>query len=57
MLPSTSELQTNVLPPRMYYELYMIAVGELNCIEDFFMSAHRKGTPIVEIYQRVQGDR
>ncbi len=34
----------------------MIVLGELVRIEDFFMTAHCQGTPIVDIYQHVQGD-
>ncbi len=56
VLLSTSELQTSLLPPRMYYELYMVVLGELGRIENFFMNAHHQSTPIVDIYQRVQGE-
>ncbi len=56
MLLSTSELQTSLLSPRMYYDLYMVVLGELGRVEDYFMNAHHQSTPIVDIYQRVQGE-
>ncbi len=56
LLLSISELHTNLLHPRIYYDLYMTVIGELNRIEAFFMSVHSKSTPIVDTYQRIQGD-
>mmetsp|Transcript_11276 Transcript_11276/g.32441 ORF Transcript_11276/g.32441 Transcript_11276/m.32441 type:complete len:802 (-) Transcript_11276:509-2914(-) len=49
------ELRTAALTPRNYYELYMKVLEELRYLEDFFMTLQRGGTPVAELYEKVQG--
>ena len=48
------ELKTSLLTPRNYYELYMRVLDELRHVEDFFTSLNKAGTPMVEMYEKVQ---
>ncbi|GMH98622.1 hypothetical protein TrST_g10539 [Triparma strigata] len=48
------ELKTSLLTPRNYYELYMSVLDSLRHVEDFFASLNAAGTPVVEIYEKVQ---
>lgn len=48
------ELKTSLLTPRNYYELYMTVLDSLRHVEDFFTSLNAGGTPVVEIYEKVQ---
>ena len=48
------ELKTSLLTPRNYYELYMKVLDELRYVEDFFLALNKAGSPMVELYERVQ---
>ena len=48
------ELKTSLLTPRNYYELYMKVTDELRHVEDFFQALNKQGTPVVEMYEKVQ---
>ncbi|CAG9309909.1 unnamed protein product [Blepharisma stoltei] len=48
------ELRTSLLSPRSYYELYMQVFDQLSRIEAFFREESRRGTRIVELYEKVQ---
>jgi len=48
------ELRTNLLSPKNYYELYMAVTDELRHLEVFCAELNRKGTPMVQLYERVQ---
>ncbi len=48
------ELKTSLLTPKNYYELYMKVLDELRHVEDFFVSLNKAGTPMVELYEKVQ---
>lgn len=48
------ELRTSLLSPKNYYELYMKVLDEMHELEEFFIALHRKGTPVIEVYEQVQ---
>ncbi|CAG9335631.1 unnamed protein product [Blepharisma stoltei] len=48
------ELRTSLLSPRSYFELYMQVFDQLSRIEAYFREESRRGTRIVELYEKVQ---
>jgi hypothetical protein len=36
--------------------LTLQVLDQLHFLEDFFMTMHAQGTPMVQLYERVQGD-
>lgn len=48
------ELKSNVLTPKNYYELQLHVIDQLRHVEEYFISLHRAGKPIVEFYERIQ---
>ena len=48
------ELTTGLLTPRNYYELYMKVTAEMSNLSDYFKLLNASGTPMVELYEKVQ---
>jgi vacuolar protein sorting-associated protein 35 len=49
-----SELRTQVLSPRNYYQLYMTVFDEMRYLENFFMEEYRSGRKMAYLYEKVQ---
>mmetsp|Transcript_9766 Transcript_9766/g.19141 ORF Transcript_9766/g.19141 Transcript_9766/m.19141 type:complete len:766 (+) Transcript_9766:3139-5436(+) len=49
-----SELRTQVLSPRNYYQLYMTVFDEMRFLENFFLEEYRSGRKMSYLYEKVQ---
>jgi vacuolar protein sorting-associated protein 35 len=48
------ELQTNLLSPKSYYDVYMMVQEELRQLEEYILSLQRGGQSIASIYEKAQ---
>jgi vacuolar protein sorting-associated protein 35 len=48
------ELQTNLLSPKSYYDVYMMVQEELRQLEEHILSLQRSGRSIASVYEKVQ---
>mgnify|MGYP003300273417 CR=1 FL=1 len=49
-----SELKTNILSPKNYYQLYMTIFDEIQILQNFFREETKRGRRIKELYEAVQ---